>query len=252
MDPATLPVRSFARDAAIMRHRKIVNVMTTDVATVREDTPFKDVVRILDQRDVSAVPVVDADHRVLGIVSNADLLPKQSAQDPSESHSPVAWFQRHWDRTRTEATTAGELMTTPAITIGPDDTVVDAAKLLDKHVIKRLPVVDGNGTLVGIVSRRDLLTVFLRTDEDIADEIAVHVFERNLDTVVNPATVAVEVHDGVVTLRGALERKSMVPIAETLTRRVDGVVDVHAHLTFHYDDTHIHIPGPMVVDITKP
>lgn len=233
-----------------MKHRKIQNVMTTDVATVRHDTPFKDVVRLLDQRDVSAVPVVDAEGRVLGVVSNADLLPKQGAQEPTEAHSPMAWFQRHWDRNRSQATTAGELMTSPARTIGPEDTVVDAAKLLDRYAIKRLPVVDENGKLVGIVSRRDLLAVFLRKDEDIADEIAEYVFERNLDTMVNPSTVTIDVHDGVVTLRGELERKSTIPIAETLTSRIDGVVDVDAHLTFAYDDTHIHIPDPMAVDIT--
>jgi CBS domain-containing protein len=235
-----------------MKHRTIKNVMTADVATVHEDTLFKDVVRILDQRDISAVPVVDAQHRVLGIVSNADLLPKQSAQEPSESHSPMAWFQRHWDRARNEATTAGELMTTPAITISPEATVVDAAKLLDQHAVKRLPVVDTNATLLGIVSRRDLLTVFLRKDEDLAADIAHDVFERNLDTAVTPSTVTIEVKDGVATLRGQLQRKSMIPIAETLTRRIDGVVDVDAHLTYAYDDTHIHIPDPMAVDITKP
>ena len=235
-----------------MKHRKIKNVMSTDVATVNKDTPFKDIVRILDQRDISAVPVVDADNRVLGIVSNADLLPKQGAQEPSEAHSPIAWFQRHWDRARTEATTAGELMTAPAITIGPEDTVVEAAKLLDRYAVKRLPVVDGNENLVGIVSRRDLLAVFLRSDEDIADEIAHEVLGRNLDTVANPSTVTVDVHGGIVTLHGELQRKSMIPIAETLTRRVDGVVDVNTDLTFAYDDTHIHIPDAMVVDITKP
>lgn len=235
-----------------MKHRKIKNVMSTDVATVHEDTPFKDVVRILDQRDISAVPVVDADNRVIGIVSNADLIPKQGAQEPSESHSPMVWFQRHWDRARKEATTAGELMSSPVITIGPEDTVVEAAKRLDEYTVKRLPVVNDDGKLLGIVSRRDLLAVFLRKDEDIAAEIAHVVFERNLDTVVNPSTVTVDVHDGVVTLRGQLQRKSWVPIAVNLTARIDGVVDVNAQLTYAYDDTHIHIPEAMVVDITRP
>jgi CBS-domain-containing membrane protein len=233
-----------------MNHRRIKNVMTTDVATVSKNTPFKDVVRILDHRNVSALPVLDAAGRVIGIVSQADLLPKQGAQEPSESHSPVAWFQRHWDRARAGGTTAGELMSTPVHAIGPDDTVVAAAKLLDRYGVKRLPVVDADGMLLGIVSRRDLLTVFLRSDADIAAEIAEYVFERNLDTVVNPSTVSVDVRDGVVTLRGALERKSMVPIAGTLTSRVDGVVDVHNDLTYTHDDTHLRVPDPMVVDIT--
>lgn len=155
-----------------MKHQKVKNVMTTDVATVRADALFKDIVRILDQRDVSAVPVLDADSRVIGVVSNADLLPKQGAQEQSDTHSPMAWFQRHWDRARSTATTAGELMTSPAHTIGPDATVVDAAKVLDHHAIKRLPVVDDTARLLGIVSRRDLLNVFLRNDSDIAAEIA--------------------------------------------------------------------------------
>jgi CBS domain-containing protein len=233
-----------------MKHRKIKNVMTTDVATVREDTTFKDLVQVLDERDVSAVPVLDPSGRVAGVVSHADLLPKQGAQEPSESRSPMAWLQHYWDRGRAQATTAGELMTTPARTIGPEATVVDAAKLLDRHQIKRLPVVDDTGKLVGIVSRRDLLGVFLRGDSDIADEIAHEVFERNLGIEVSPATVTVEVRDGVAILRGELERKSMIPIAETLTSRIDGVVDVNAHLAFIRDDTHIHIPEPMAVDIT--
>ncbi|HEV8562583.1 MAG TPA: CBS domain-containing protein [Actinophytocola sp.] len=233
-----------------MKHRKIRNVMTTDVATVREGTPFKEIVRVLDQRDVSAVPVLDAGGRVIGVVSHADLLPKQGAQEPSESRSLLTWLREYTERDLVQATTAGELMTAPALTIGPEETVVHAARLLDRHGVKRLPVVDDSGTLVGIVSRRDLLGVFLRTDEDIAEEIGHEVFERNLGVVVSPATVTVEVVDGVVTLRGELERRSMVPVAEALARRVDGVVDVHAHLTFAHDDTHIRVPAPMTVDIT--
>jgi CBS domain-containing protein len=233
-----------------MKHRKIRNVMTMDVATVREDTPFKDIVRVLDQRDVSAVPVLNPGGRVIGVVSHADLLPKQGAQEPPKSHTLTTWLRAQAERHLTQATTAGELMTSPAYTIGPEATVVEAAKLLDRHGVKRLPVVDEAGKLVGIVSRRDLLSVFLRRDADIADEIAREVFERNLGVVVNPATVTVEVDDGVVTLRGELERKSMIPIAETLTRRVDGVVDVNAYLAFTHDDTHIRVPAAMAVDIT--
>ncbi|HET9138127.1 CBS domain-containing protein [Actinophytocola sp.] len=229
-----------------MKHRKIRNVMTTDVATVDESAPFKDIVALLDQRRISAVPVLDPAGRVIGVVSQADLLPTQGAQEPAESR----WSRHRHVPDEARGTTAGELMTTPAITIGPDATVVDAAKLLDRHAIKRLPVVDPSGRLVGIVSRRDLLGVFLRTDNAIAEEIARDVFERNLDTVVNPATVTIQVHDGMVSLHGQLQRRSMVPIAEALTRRVDGVIDVHSELTYAYDDTHLHIPDAMAVDIT--
>ncbi|HEU5471905.1 MAG TPA: CBS domain-containing protein [Actinophytocola sp.] len=229
-----------------MQHRKIGNVMTTDVATVTESTPFKDIVQLLDRRRISAVPVLDTTGRVIGVVSQADLLPTQQAQQPTESRWP--WHRRR--RTRAHGTTAGQLMSTPAITIAPDATIIDAAKLLDHHTIKRLPVVNADGQLVGIVSRRDLLGVFLRTDNDIAQEIAREVFQRNLDTVVNPATVTIEVHDGVVSLHGQLQRRSQIPIAEALTHRVDGVVTVHSNLTYEHDDTHLHVPDSMVVDIT--
>jgi CBS domain-containing protein len=222
--------------------------MATDVVTVDTEASFKDIVRLLTEHDVSALPVLDPGGKVIGIVSNADLLPKQAAQEPSDSHSPAAWFKRHRDRDRAEPTTAGELMSAPVYTIGPDDTVVDAAKLLDKHRVKRLPVVTDDGTLLGIVSRRDLLTVFLRGDEDIAADIAENMFGRNLDTVVDPTTI--EVHDGMVTLRGELPRKSMIALAETLTSRVDGVVAVDNQLTFAHDDGHIQIPEAMTVDIT--
>ncbi|MFL6145029.1 MAG: CBS domain-containing protein [Labedaea sp.] len=225
--------------------------MATDVVTVDTEASFKDIVRLLDEHDVSALPVVDAGGKVIGIVSNADLLPKQAAQEPSDSHSFMARFKRHRDDERAEPTTAGKLMSHPVHTIGPDDTVVDAAKVLDKHGVKRLPVVAEDGTLLGIVSRRDLLTVFLRGDDDIAADIAEYIFARNLDTVVDPATVTIEVRDGVVTLRGEIERKSMIPIAETLTSRVDGVVAVRNRLTFARDDGHIQIPEAMTVNITQ-
>ena len=122
------------------------------------------------------------------MVSQADLLPTQEAQEPSRSRWP-------WRRPapRARGTTAGELMTSPAITVGPDATVVDAAKLLDRHGIKRLPVVDRNGRLVGIVSRRDLLTVFLREDEDLAADIADRGSDRLIDALVlhgAPETIA--------------------------------------------------------------
>jgi CBS domain-containing protein len=212
--------------------------MPTQHTSDKADTLFKDVVRILDQRDISAVPVVNAQHR--GARHRVQRRPAAETGRPGTVRGalPTAWFQRHWDRARKEATTAGELMTSPAITIGPES-----------HRGRRRQT---SGPALGIVSRRDLLTVFLRKDEDLAAEIAHDVFERNLDTVVNPSTVTIEVKDGVATLRGQLQRKSMIPIAETLTRRIDGIVDVDAHLAYAYDDTHIHIPDPMAVDITKP
>lgn len=236
-----------------MSHRKISSVMSTDVATVRENTPFKDIVRMLEQRDVSAAPVVDADGRVLGVVSQADLLVKQGAGEPEWTRSRRPWWHRRRDdrgaARRADATTAAALMTKPAITVTADTTVAHAAREITKHNVKRLPVVDRDGKLVGIVSRRDLLTVFLRKDEDIRDDIIRDVFQVGLGTRTIPATVSVDVHDGKVTMDGQLELKSQLSLVEQLTRHVDGVVDVTMTVTYRQDDTGQHTPS-MGVDIT--
>lgn len=149
-----------------MSRQKIKNVMSTDVATVRKDTPFKEIVRTLQRRGISAVPVVDSGGRVLGVVSQADLLAKWATQAPTYLRSPlVRLLNRRADRL-VAARTAAQLMTTPTITIDAESTVARATRVLARNNIKRLPVVDAAGTLIGIVSRRDLLTAFLREDED--------------------------------------------------------------------------------------
>jgi CBS domain-containing protein len=236
-----------------MSHRKISSVMSTDVATVREDTSFKDIVRILEQRDVSAVPVVDAAGRVLGVVSEADLLVKEGATEPDWTRERKKWWRRrretHGDPRRADGTTAAALMTKPAITVTADATVAHAAREITKHNVKRLPVVDNEGKLAGIVSRKDLLTVFLRKDEDIRDDIIRDVFQIGMGMRTIPATVRVDVHDGAVTLDGRLELKSQVSLAEQLTRHTDGVVDVTMTMTYRQDDTDERSPS-MGVDIT--
>ncbi|HEX6359301.1 CBS domain-containing protein [Actinophytocola sp.] len=235
-----------------MSHQKVKNVMSTDVATVREGTPFKDVVRALSQRDVSAVPVVDDDRRVLGVVSEADLLIKQGTQEIEFTRSLASWWRGRRNIRRAVAVTAGQLMSKPAITVPDNATVAGAARLMTQHNVKRLPVIDPDGKLVGIVSRRDVLTVFLRKDEDIRDDIVERVFEHGIGIAVNPATISVEVRDGEVTLTGQLALRSQLSLVEDMTRHIDGVVDVIASLTYRHDDTHEHIPEGMTVDITRP
>jgi CBS domain-containing protein len=131
-------------------------------------------------------------------------------------------------------------MSTPTITIGPDATVPLAAKLLALHGIKRLPVVDEDGKLIGIVSRADLLRLFLRDDDAIRREILDEVLRRALW--IDPVTVLVTVRDGVVTLAGHLERKSLVPIVVHLTGTVPGVVGVVSQLTYEMDDDRLPLP----------
>ncbi len=236
----------------VVSHQKVKNVMSTDVATVRETTPFKDVARLLAQRDVSAVPVVDADGHVLGVVSEGDLLVKQGTQEIQYYRTLWTWWRDRVNNRRAAATTAGQLMTKPAITITATSTVAGAARTMAEHHVKRLPIVDDDGKLVGIVSRKDVLTVFLRKDEDIRADIVERVFHYGVGMAVSPATVTVEVHKGEATITGQLDLRSQLSLVEDMTRHIDGVVDVTISMTYRHDDTHGHLPDDLTVDITTP
>jgi CBS domain-containing protein len=208
--------------------------MTADVVTVSPRTPFKDIATLLSTHHISSVPVVDAGHRVLGVVSEADLVAKYGRRS---SGQPKLWTIGRRQRSKAAATTAEGLMTSPAITITTDAHIVTAARRMSDHKVKRLPVVDTDGRLVGIISRHDLVGVFVRRDDDIAAEIRTDVLLRAL--CMAPPDMEVTVHDGLVTLRGQTERRSMVAVAVALCQRIDGVVDVNAELTFALDDTKV-------------
>lgn len=200
-----------------MNQLRIRDVMTRDVRSVRRTTPIKQVAAILAGQRISAVPVVDDEQAVVGVVSEADLLPKEVP--------PGRWASRG-RKARYAARTAEQVMTTPALTVEADGSIVDAARRMTHERVKRLPVVDRDGKLVGIVSRVDLIALYARGDEALRAEIVVEVFEEILSIPAKQAEAAVSVEDGVVTLTGELDRKSSVPIAVSLTRRVPGVVDV--------------------------
>ena len=219
-----------------MRHRTVAAVMTPveRVVTVRPGTPYKEIARLLTEHEISALPVVGEAQRVLGIVSEADLLPKESrSRLAAPTHPPLTPAQARV-RHKAEAATALELMTAPAITITPEDDVSEAARRLESNRIKRMPVVDSTGRLVGIVSRRDILRVFLRTDAELRDEVRTLLVD---DLWIDPDGWIVEVEQGTVYLSGRMDRRSTVRIAETTARRIDGVVAVDNTLTYDEDDT---------------
>ena len=211
-----------------MRQLTVGEVMTTAVLTVRPTTPFIEVARVMAEHRISALPVVDADDQLVGVVSEADLLPKQQWHGQGLS-SRWTLLGRDKVAERSAGDNAGQVMSTDLVTIRPDARLAEAAKLMTQRKVKRLPVVDPQGGLIGIVSRADLIKVFLRSDEEIREEILREVFTHVLWA--DPAEVQVVVRDGIVTLSGSVEQKSTVPIAERLTRRVDGVIDVINHLT---------------------
>jgi CBS-domain-containing membrane protein len=215
--------------------RKVKDVMTTDVAYVREHTPYKELVRLLAERRVSALPVVDVNRHVIGIVSEADLLLKQQHPADSFQRFLLEGRRRRVQRAKAMGGTAAELMSRPAITIRRDATVAEAARLLRVHLIKRLPVVDPLGRLVGIVSRSDLLSVFLRPDDEIHREILEEVIFSELGMA--PDRFVVDVHDGVVTLQGSCERRGLIPALVRAVAAVEGVVRVDNRLGYDHDDT---------------
>lgn len=198
------------------------DVMTRDVAVVGRDAAFKDIVRTLQDRQVSALPVVDGGGRVLGVVSEADLLHKEEFRDSDPDQ--YTQLRRLSDLAKAGSVTAGELMTRPALTVTADATLAQAARTMARARVKRLPVVDADGRLEGVVSRVDLLKVFLRGDEEIAEEVRREVVAY-LFPEPGPA-VRVDVLDGVVRLGGQIRDKSLVPVAARLVRAVEGVVDV--------------------------
>ncbi len=217
-----------------MISRKVRNVMTAEVISVTEQAPFVELVRLLAVHKISALPVVDGNGRAVGIVSEADLLRKEEYQDEPDGPYRFEGRRRRSARAKAAGHTAAELMSAPVITVSPEATVPLAAKLLARHRVKRLPVVDDKGRLVGIVSRADLLRLFLRDDEAIRREVLEEVLLRGLW--IDPNTVTVTVDEGIVTLAGQLERKSLVPMAVHLARTVPGVVDVISELSFAWDD----------------
>ena len=200
----------------------VSDVMTRTVATVVRGTAFKDIVRTMQERKVSALPVLDAAERVIGIVSEADLLPKEEFRDNDpDRHTQL---RRLSDLAKAGSVTAGELMTAPALTVSPGTTLAQAARTMAGARVKRLPVVDHAGRLEGVVSRADLLKVFLRDDDEIGEEVRREVVAYLFP---GPASdVRVEVQDGVVRLGGRVRDTSLIPVAARSVRAVEGVVDV--------------------------
>ncbi|MET9885637.1 CBS domain-containing protein [Streptomyces sp. NPDC006430] len=214
-----------------MRHRELGELMTREVVTVPGNAGFKDVVRALADHQVSAVAVVDPAGHPLGVVSEGDLLPK-SADQGDFLRSLAAPEAR--ERDKAESTRAEELMSAPPVCARPDWTVAEAARLMEAQDVKRLLVVDDSDRLVGIVSRRDLLKIFLRDDDTIRHEITGDVLDLTLHQ--DPGAVTVEVTDGRVELRGTVQFKSLIPVIERMCRGVDGVVHVAQHLGYAVDD----------------
>ncbi|ARF53862.1 CBS domain-containing protein [Streptomyces gilvosporeus] len=198
-----------------MKRRRVGSVMSGDVVRAQRGTPADELARWLAKFDISGVPVVDADEKVIGVVSATDL--ERARRDGDGDPRP----------------TAAVVMSAPARTVRADDSVVRAARLMSERRIERLPVVDEEQRLVGMLTRRDVLRIFSRSDADIRDEVVDEIMVRALW--LSPQSVQVSLDEGVVTLHGTLESSGQAALAVRMTGQVDGVVAVVNRLTYRHE-----------------
>jgi CBS domain-containing protein len=211
----------------------VSDVMATPVARVQPDTSFKRTVQVLQEYRVSAVPVIDSDGRLLGIVSEADLALKEEYQ-PGDPMPRLARRAGRAQLAKARGTTAADFMSTPVVTVAPGASLRAAARLLHQCGVRHLPVVDHDGRVVGMITRRDLLRVFLRPDWVLAGEINAKVLHATFNM---PAdAVRVEVRDGVARLSGRVPWRSTAEEIVERVRGMEGVVAVDDHLTWAHDD----------------
>ncbi|MER7463195.1 CBS domain-containing protein [Streptomyces sp. NPDC097981] len=199
----------------------VSDVMSHTAVAIGREASYKEIVELMHEWKVSALPVLEGEGRVVGVVSEADLLAKEEFRrdDPKLP-------EQLDEASKAGALLAGELMSSPAVTVHPDATLAEAARIMARKRVKRLPVVNSVGMLEGVVSRSDLLKVFLRPDEEIEEEIR----QLVLGELPLPAHIEFSVLDGVVTLHGPLTDRALVPLLARAIRAVEGVVSVQMAL----------------------
>jgi CBS domain-containing protein len=209
--------------------------MTVRVHVASPLTPFKLLVRLIEENRISAVPIVNQQGMPVGVVSEADLILKERRGELEAGASRLHMWRHRQEKVKADAVIAQDLMTSPAITVRNDALITDAARLMQESNVRRLVVVDARGRIAGIVSRSDLLQVFLRTDADLKEELV----DRIIPAVVpaDAATVEVDVRSNVITLTGEVDRRSDADILARLAREIDGAVDVVNRLRFRWDDS---------------
>jgi CBS domain-containing protein len=209
--------------------------MTSRVHVANALAPFKLLVRLIAENRVSAIPIVDQQGMPVGIVSESDLLLKERRLELESSRDLLHVQKRRHERAKAAGTVASDLMSSPTMTVASDTSLSEAARLMQEKNVRRLVVVDSRGRIAGIVSRSDLLQVFLRTDDELRDEIAGKLIPAVL---LSPDdAVVVEVSWNVATLTGEVDRKSDAEILTRLTKELDGVVGVVNKLSYRWDDT---------------
>jgi CBS-domain-containing membrane protein len=216
----------------------VADVMTRDVVVVGPDDDFKSCAKLLRVHDISALPVVDSTGKLVGIVSESDLLARERVRGTRRGSLRL----RTGEDAAAEGRTAGEMMTSPVISIGASASLPEAARLMYREAVKRLPVTDAEGVVIGVVSRADLLKTFTRSDESIHRDISDDIIKKAL--FIDPRSVQVIVTNGHVRLIGQLETKSLCGLLEKMVQRVEGTVGLTSELTYRLDDSHLKVEAP--------
>lgn len=206
----------------------VSDVMTARVVSVRKTASFKEMILLMRKFRVSAFPVIDDAGRVVGVVSQADMLNKEA--DLATGPGPLSGILRFRDHDKALGVTAAELMTSPPLTVSPGTPLTEAARLMRDRRVKRLPVINATGHLIGIISRADVLSVFARSDVDIhreANEMAI------AESFVEDSRLfGVTVHDGIVTVTGPPQSDQAGHELIEAIRHIDGVVAVRDELSY--------------------
>jgi len=220
-----------------MSRFKVADVMTMGAVSVGEDVTYRQLVDLLESRSVNSLPVVDSHNRVLGVVSATDLMYKMEFAGDADRRRLLESRHHRDHRAKAAGMRAADLMTSPAVTVSARTSVVTAAKLMESTGVKRLPVVDDLGRLIGVATRRDLLKVFFRTDTEICNEVKNEVLPAVLGY--QARGIKVDACDGVVTLVGEADERSVVNLAGLAVERLDGVVSVVNRMTYRHDDVEL-------------
>jgi len=213
---------------------KVRDIMTTDPVRVTGDTRLREAARLMVRHRVSGLPVVDEAGKLVGIVSEGDFIRREAGRDRPQGVSLLDAVFGEGELQPAGAETVAEVMTRSVVTITPEATIGEAARVMGRRNVKRLPVVDLEGELIGIVSRADVVGAFTKPDDVIEDEVREDVIRRLL--FLDPDLVQVSVADGVVTLEGELENRTEAHLLEELARRIAGVVRVESLLRYKIDD----------------
>jgi CBS domain-containing protein len=215
---------------------KVRDLMTTDPVTTTPDSSLKEAARLMVRNQVSGLPVMDGE-RLVGIVTEGDYLRQEADREQPYRLTLLEAIFGEGGGEAPPVERVSEVMTDKVRTIGPEATISEAARVMSRRNIKRLPVLDEEGKLLGVISRADIVNAFTKPDEVIEDEVREDIIRRLL--FLEPDAIEVSVSDGVVTLRGELENRTEAHLLEELTRRIAGVVKVDSHLEFEVDDERI-------------